>query len=32
MAEKRTMNVGVQVLPNVDNVYAVVDKAIDEGR
>ncbi len=29
MAKKRTMNVGVQVLPLVDNVYAVVDKAIE---
>jgi len=29
MAEKRTMNVGVQVLPLVDNVYPVVDKAIE---
>ncbi len=29
MAEKRTMNVGVQVLPMVDDVYAVVDKAIE---
>jgi uncharacterized protein (TIGR00106 family) len=29
MAKKRTMNVGVQVLPLVDNVYPVVDKAIE---
>jgi len=29
MSEKRTMNVGVQVLPMVDDVYAVVDKAIE---
>jgi len=29
MAEKRTMNVGVQVLPMVDDVYGVVDKAIE---
>ncbi len=29
MAEKRTMNVGVQVLPLVEDVYPVVDKAIE---
>ena len=29
MGNKRTMNVGVQVLPLVDNVYPVVDKAIE---
>jgi uncharacterized protein (TIGR00106 family) len=29
MAKKRTMNVGVQVLPLVDNVYSVIDKAIE---
>ncbi|HEY90792.1 MAG TPA: thiamine-binding protein [Dehalococcoidia bacterium] len=29
MNKKRTVNVGVQVLPMVDNVYAVVDKAIE---
>jgi uncharacterized protein (TIGR00106 family) len=29
MAEKHTMNVGVQVLPMVENVYAVVDTAIE---
>jgi uncharacterized protein YqgV (UPF0045/DUF77 family) len=29
MVKKRTMNVGVQVLPLVDNVYPVVDKAIE---
>lgn len=29
MAEKRIINVGVQVLPLVDNVYPVVDKAIE---
>ena len=28
MTEKRTMNVGVQVLPLVENVYPIVDKAI----
>jgi uncharacterized protein (TIGR00106 family) len=28
MTEKRTVNVGVQVLPLVDDVYPVVDKAI----
>ena len=28
MAKKRTMNVGVQVLPLVEDVYPVVDKAI----
>ena len=29
MVKKRTMNVGVQVLPLVENVYPVVDKAIE---
>lgn len=29
MKEKRTVNVGVQVLPLVDDVYPVVDKAIE---
>jgi uncharacterized protein (TIGR00106 family) len=29
MTEKRTMNVGVQVLPLVDDVYPIVDKAIE---
>jgi len=29
MSEKRTMNVSVQVLPMVEYVYGVVDKAID---
>ena len=29
MTNKRTMNVGVQVLPLVDNVYPIVDKAIE---
>jgi len=29
MVKKRAMNVGVQVLPLVDNVYPVVDKAIE---
>src|SRR4030043_1548281 len=29
MVKKRTLNVGVQVLPLVDNVYPVVDKAIE---
>lgn len=29
MAEKRTMNVGVQVLPLVEDVYRIVDKAIE---
>ena len=29
MVKRRTMNVGVQVLPLVDNVYPVVDKAIE---
>ena len=29
MPKKRTMNVGVQCLPLVDNVYSVVDKAIE---
>jgi uncharacterized protein YqgV (UPF0045/DUF77 family) len=29
MTEKRTINVGVQVLPMVEDVYAVVDKAIE---
>ena len=28
MSKKRTMNVGVQVLPLVEDVYPVVDKAI----
>ena len=28
MSEKRTRNVGVQVLPTVEDVYSVVDKAI----
>ena len=28
MAKKRTMNVGVQVLPLVEDIYPVVDKAI----
>ena len=29
MAKKRTLNVSVQVLPLVENVYDVVDKAIE---
>jgi uncharacterized protein (TIGR00106 family) len=29
MAEKRTINVGVQVLPLVENVYPIVDRAIE---
>jgi len=29
MTEKRTMNVGVQVLPLVEDVYPIVDKAIE---
>jgi uncharacterized protein (TIGR00106 family) len=29
MTEKRTVNVGVQVLPLVEDVYPVVDKAIE---
>lgn len=29
MTEKRTVNVGVQVLPLVENAYPVVDKAIE---
>ena len=29
MSEKRTMNVSVQVLPLVEDVYGVVDKAIE---
>ena len=29
MMEKRTRNVGVQVLPLVENIYPVVDKAIE---
>jgi uncharacterized protein YqgV (UPF0045/DUF77 family) len=29
MTEKRTINVGVQVLPLVEDVYRVVDKAIE---
>ncbi len=29
MSKKQTVNVGVQVLPLVDNVYPVVDKAIE---
>jgi len=29
MNEKRTLNVGVQVLPLTEDVYAVVDKAIE---
>jgi len=29
MAEKRVINVGVQVLPMVEDVYAVVDRAIE---
>lgn len=29
MSKKQTLNVGVQVLPLVDNVYPVVDKAIE---
>jgi uncharacterized protein YqgV (UPF0045/DUF77 family) len=29
MKEKRTVNVGVQVLPLVEDVYHVVDKAIE---
>ena len=29
MSEKRTINVGVQVLPMVEDVYGVVDKAIE---
>jgi uncharacterized protein (TIGR00106 family) len=29
MEKKRTVNVGVQVLPLVDNVYPIVDKAIE---
>ena len=29
MTEKRVINVGVQVLPMVEDVYAVVDKAIE---
>jgi uncharacterized protein (TIGR00106 family) len=29
MIEKRTMNVGVQVLPLVEDVYPIVDKAIE---
>jgi len=29
MTEKKIVNVGVQVLPMVDDVYAVVDKAIE---
>jgi len=29
MTEKRILNVGVQVLPMVDDVYPVVDKAIE---
>ncbi|MFC1945301.1 MTH1187 family thiamine-binding protein [Chloroflexota bacterium] len=29
MTEKRTINVGVQVLPLVDDVYPIVDKAIE---
>jgi uncharacterized protein (TIGR00106 family) len=29
MTEKRTRNVGVQVLPLVEDVYSIVDKAIE---
>ena len=29
MVKKRTMNVGVQVLPLVEDVYPIVDKAIE---
>ena len=29
MEKKRTVNVGVQVLPLVDNIYPIVDKAIE---
>jgi len=29
MTNKRTLNVGVQVLPLIDNVYPIVDKAIE---
>jgi uncharacterized protein (TIGR00106 family) len=29
MAKKRTMNVGVQVLPLIDDAYPIVDKAIE---
>ena len=29
MTEKRTINVGVQVLPLVENVYPIVDRAIE---
>ena len=29
MTEKRTMNVGVQVLPLVEDAYPIVDKAIE---
>jgi len=29
MAKKRIMNVGVQVLPLVEDVYPIVDKAIE---
>lgn len=29
MSKKQTVNVGVQVLPLLDNVYPVVDKAIE---
>ena len=29
MTEKRTLNVGVQVLPLVEDAYSIVDKAIE---
>lgn len=29
MPDKRTLNVSIQVLPMVDNLYAVVDRAIE---
>ena len=29
MTEKRTLNVGVQVLPLVEDVYSIVDKTIE---